>query len=356
MVLLMSRQAVQKILHLPCDGLRHITRNRRQVDVVVEKSETSNSKSIQQLLDAAPKKSLFPKHLVPFTRQQRRSPSSTTSPIVSPPPRPCCSVQPIPIKPSKKKYKVAIIACGEFWSPQDRLKRVHGIKRVVVGYVGGQHPSPTFHDMKDHTQSLLVEYNPKKISYREILQLWNDNDDPWKEPEDDFDCVNGCVNGCDDTHGSPSPFISSYGIFYPQLMSSSQHDLCHFQQQQMAHQSKKKCVNSRSALFVLDQQQEEQAVEYVAELALTRPHDELEVDIVHVRPRSDFSSSNTASCIPGHNDINMKRVAATLPSLRFYKAEEYQQDYLKKQREMAREQLELWKMDLCPSGLHPILE
>ena len=353
MVLLLSRQAVRKILHLPYGGLKHITRNKRQVDVVVEKSEKSKTKTIQQLLDAAPKKSSFPKHLIPFTRQQRRtSLASSTSPLVASPPRPYGSVQTIPIKPSKKRYEVAIVACGEFWSPQDRLKKVHGIKRVVVGYVGGQHPSPTFHDMKDHTQSLLVEYNPKKISYRDILQLWNDNDDPWKEQsisEDDFDCI----NGCDDTRGSSAPFTTSYSIFYPHLVSPCQHDLHRFQRQQKAHQSKTKCINSRSALFVLDQQQEEQAVEYVAELALSRPQDELDVDIVHVHPRSVVPSSVASKII----DNSDKKVSEdTLPPLRFYKAEEYQQDYLKKQREMAREQMELWKMDLCPSGLHPILE
>ena len=62
-------------------------------------------------------------------------------------PIPSCA--PLSLKPSKKKYEIAIIACGCFWNPQRRISRLtkeynYGIKRVIVGYVGGQYQTPTF--------------------------------------------------------------------------------------------------------------------------------------------------------------------------------------------------------------------
>lgn len=58
-----------------------------------------------------------------------------------------------------------------------------GVSRVIVGYTGGKHPNPTSRDLQDHTQALFIEYNPKKITYLQILSAWRDNDYPWEEPE-----------------------------------------------------------------------------------------------------------------------------------------------------------------------------
>ena len=57
-----------------------------------------------------------------------------------------------------------------------------GVVRVVVGYTGGDAPDPDYFDIKDHTEALFIEFNPKLVSYLEILQLWHNNDYPW-EPE-----------------------------------------------------------------------------------------------------------------------------------------------------------------------------
>jgi peptide methionine sulfoxide reductase MsrA len=56
-----------------------------------------------------------------------------------------------------------------------------GVKHVVVGYTGGNQMSPTFRNLQDHTQALWIEYNPKLVSYWQLLQMWQDNDYPWEE-------------------------------------------------------------------------------------------------------------------------------------------------------------------------------
>jgi len=40
---------------------------------------------------------------------------------------------------------------------------------VVTGYSGGKELDPTYRTMKDHTESVLIEFNPDIVSYEEIL-------------------------------------------------------------------------------------------------------------------------------------------------------------------------------------------
>ena len=96
------------------------------------------------------------------------------------------------LKPTKKKYSIAIFACGLFWNPQRRFSKIDGIKRCIVGYIGSDSSPaseaassssvPTFENPLDYTQAIFIEYNPKKVSYQQLLEFWQDNDYPW-EPE-----------------------------------------------------------------------------------------------------------------------------------------------------------------------------
>ena len=55
-----------------------------------------------------------------------------------------------------------------------------GVVRVLVGYTGGTTTNPTYRNMGDHTESLLIEFDPEVVSFWEIMRLWQDNDFPWK--------------------------------------------------------------------------------------------------------------------------------------------------------------------------------
>ena len=56
--------------------------------------------------------------------------------------------------------------------PQLKFERITGVARCTVGYSGGKQPGPTYQRIKDHTESLLVEYNPEMIRYEELLVKW----------------------------------------------------------------------------------------------------------------------------------------------------------------------------------------
>ena len=50
--------------------------------------------------------------------------------------------------------------------------------RTRVGYAGGEKPDPTYRDMGDHTETVQVDYDPVKITYRELLYVFWTGHDP----------------------------------------------------------------------------------------------------------------------------------------------------------------------------------
>ncbi|KAG7346600.1 methionine-S-sulfoxide reductase [Nitzschia inconspicua] len=47
-----------------------------------------------------------------------------------------------------------------------------GVARCVVGYSGGKKPNPTYKKILDHTEALLVEYDPSRVSYEDLVVSW----------------------------------------------------------------------------------------------------------------------------------------------------------------------------------------
>jgi len=48
-----------------------------------------------------------------------------------------------------------------------------GVIRTVVGYTGGEEKNPTYRRIKDATESILIEYDPDIISFKDILVEWS---------------------------------------------------------------------------------------------------------------------------------------------------------------------------------------
>ena len=44
-----------------------------------------------------------------------------------------------------------------------------GVKEVVVGYTGGKQANPTYRNMKDHTEAVKVTFDPRVITYAQLL-------------------------------------------------------------------------------------------------------------------------------------------------------------------------------------------
>ena len=54
-----------------------------------------------------------------------------------------------------------------------------GVKRCLVGYTGGIEEKPTYQNIADYTEALLVEYDPIVTSLRDVLQKWKDQASPY---------------------------------------------------------------------------------------------------------------------------------------------------------------------------------
>lgn len=52
-----------------------------------------------------------------------------------------------------------------------------GVVRTRCGYSGGKADSPNYHDLKDHTETLQIQFDPKIVSYRRLLEIfWESHD------------------------------------------------------------------------------------------------------------------------------------------------------------------------------------
>lgn len=50
--------------------------------------------------------------------------------------------------------------------------------RTRVGYTGGESESPTYHNLGNHTEALQVDFDPKVISFEEVVELFWNNHNP----------------------------------------------------------------------------------------------------------------------------------------------------------------------------------
>jgi len=59
------------------------------------------------------------------------------------------------------------------------LSRSSCLLVLQVGYTGGTQPNPTYQNIKDATEAVLVEYDPALISYESILKEWSKQHHPF---------------------------------------------------------------------------------------------------------------------------------------------------------------------------------
>jgi peptide-methionine (S)-S-oxide reductase len=82
------------------------------------------------------------------------------------------------------EYETALFAAGCFWGVQAVFDSLKGVKNTVVGYTGGrkEYVNPSYVQVcsgrTGHAESVLVKYDPKKIKFRNLLELFFMNHDP----------------------------------------------------------------------------------------------------------------------------------------------------------------------------------
>ena len=78
--------------------------------------------------------------------------------------------------------EVAILAGGCFWCLEAVFKEIAGVEKVVSGYTGGITVNPTYEQVctgkTGHAEAVQVNFDPSRISYREILEIFFSIHDP----------------------------------------------------------------------------------------------------------------------------------------------------------------------------------
>ena len=78
--------------------------------------------------------------------------------------------------------EVATLAGGCFWCLEAVFREVAGVEKVVSGYTGGATVSPTYEQVcsgkTGHAEAVQVSFDPSRISYREILNIFFSIHDP----------------------------------------------------------------------------------------------------------------------------------------------------------------------------------
>ena len=79
------------------------------------------------------------------------------------------------------EMQVATLGSGCFWCTEAFFLKLKGVESVESGYSGGKVKNPTYREictgMTGHAEVVQVKFNPKEISYEDILEVfWNTHD------------------------------------------------------------------------------------------------------------------------------------------------------------------------------------
>jgi peptide methionine sulfoxide reductase msrA/msrB len=87
--------------------------------------------------------------------------------------------------PSCASTQTATFAGGCFWCMEPPFESLEGVTEVVAGYAGGTTPNPTYHEVAhgqtDYAEAVQVTYNPKVVSYDQLLITYWRSIDPTQD-------------------------------------------------------------------------------------------------------------------------------------------------------------------------------
>jgi len=76
----------------------------------------------------------------------------------------------------------AMFGAGCFWGVEATFRSIDGVSEAIVGYAGGQTENPTYEQVctedTGHAEVVQVEFDPTRVSYEKLLEVFWSNHDP----------------------------------------------------------------------------------------------------------------------------------------------------------------------------------
>jgi peptide-methionine (S)-S-oxide reductase len=84
--------------------------------------------------------------------------------------------------PYPEGLQTATFGLGCFWGAERKFWNLPGVWTTAVGYAGGYTPNPTYEEVcsgrTGHTEAVLVVFDPKRVSYEQLLKVFWESHDP----------------------------------------------------------------------------------------------------------------------------------------------------------------------------------
>ena len=82
-------------------------------------------------------------------------------------------------------FERAMFGMGCFWGAERKFWELDGVYTTAVGYAAGHTPNPTYREvcsgMTGHTEAVLVVFDPKQITFDDLLKVFWESHDPTQE-------------------------------------------------------------------------------------------------------------------------------------------------------------------------------
>jgi len=83
---------------------------------------------------------------------------------------------------AQQKTETATFSMGCFWCGEEAFEKVPGVVSVTSGYTDGKTKNPTYEEVSTgrtgHAEAVEVKFDPKKVSYEQLLEVFWLNHDP----------------------------------------------------------------------------------------------------------------------------------------------------------------------------------
>ena len=94
----------------------------------------------------------------------------------------CAFALSLPLLAQAQNLATATFAAGCFWCSEEAFEKVPGVASAVSGYIDGKAKNPRYEQVSSgvtgHTEAVEVKYDPAKVSYERLLEVFWVNHDP----------------------------------------------------------------------------------------------------------------------------------------------------------------------------------